>query len=201
MRPRGLELSGEKTMMTSIHDGFTFLGQTFRKVGKVLHIKPAKEGVHALLGKIAELLRRNRTAPMEKLIKKLNEMLRGWALYHRHVVASEAFGRVDTYVYEQLWRFLRRKHPEKSKKWLGRKYWSATRNPNVFGVRSKYKTKTFLLTVLRVTSIGIKRHIKIRAEANPYRPEDARYFWRRRQPGAKFMSGLSARAVRAMATA
>ena len=160
-----------------------------------------KKGVLALREKIGELLRHSLSAPIEGLIKKLNEVVRGWALYHRHVVASEAFSRVDTYVYEQLWRFLRYKHPEKSKKWLGWKYWSATRNPNVFAVRSKYKTKTFILTVLRISSIGIKRHIKIRAEANPYPPEDALYFWRRRQPGERFMSGLSARAVRAVATA
>ena len=48
------------------------------------------------------------------------------------------------------------------------------------------------LAVKRVTS-------KIRAEANPYKPEDAAYFWRRRQPGAKFMPELSARKMRATA--
>ncbi|HBA83290.1 MAG TPA: group II intron reverse transcriptase/maturase [Verrucomicrobia bacterium] len=199
LKERGLELSSEKTAITRIHDGFTFLGQTFCKHGSVLHIVPARKGVLALLEKIGELLRRSLSAPIEAVVAKLNSVLRGWALYHRHVVASRTFSRVDTYVYEQLWRFLRRKHPGKSRKWLARKYWSATRNPNVFAVRSKYKTKTFLLSVIRIASIGIKRHIKIRAEANPYRPEDAGYFWRRRQPGARFMSGLSARAVRAQA--
>ena len=39
---RGLSLSEEKTMITHITDGFTFLGQTFRKTGNVLHITPAK---------------------------------------------------------------------------------------------------------------------------------------------------------------
>jgi RNA-directed DNA polymerase len=199
LKVRGLELSSEKTVITRIDDGFTFLGQTFCKHGRVLHIVPAKKGVLALREKIGELLRQNMSTPIEATIKKLNQVLRGWALYHRHVVASEAFSRVDTYVYEQLWRFLRRKHPGKSKKWLGRKYWSATHNPNVFAVRSKYKKKTFLLTVIRISSIGIKRHIKVRAEANPYKPEDAGYFWRRRQPGAKFMTEKSARAARAKA--
>lgn len=201
LRERGLELSSEKTVITRIHDGFTFLGQTFRKHGRVLHIVPAKKGVLALLRKIGEFLRRSLSAPIERVIKKLNEMLRGWALYHRHVVASEAFSRVDTYVYDQLWRFVHRKHPEKRKGWLIRKYWSDPRRPYTFLVRSKYKTKTFLLSVLRISSLGIKRHIKIRAAANPYQPEYAEYFRRRRRPGAKFMSGLSARAVRAIATA
>ena len=50
---------------------------------------------------------------MPALIKKLNSTLRGWANYHRHVVASEAFSSVDTYVYEQLWRMLCRRYPKK----------------------------------------------------------------------------------------
>jgi len=35
---RGLTLSAEKTAITHIKNGFTFLGQTFRKRGNVLHI-------------------------------------------------------------------------------------------------------------------------------------------------------------------
>ena len=38
---RGLDLSEEKTHITHIKDGFTFLGQTFRKHGNRLHITPS----------------------------------------------------------------------------------------------------------------------------------------------------------------
>lgn len=185
LRERGLELSEEKTAITHIRDGFTFLGQTFCKQGGVLRIVPAKKGVLALREKIGEYLRRSLSVPIEAIIKKLNAMLRGWALYHRHVVASKTFSRVDSYVYDQLWRFVRRRHPGKSRKWLYRKYWSVTGVPWVFSVRSKYKTKTFLLSVLKLGSIRIRRHIKVRSDANPYRPEDAEYFRQRRRPGAK----------------
>jgi len=40
------------------------------------------------------------------MIRKLNQALRGWAYYHRHVVASRVFNRVDQYVYECLRRML-----------------------------------------------------------------------------------------------
>ena len=103
---RGLELSEEKTVISHIKDAFTFLGQTFRRHGSTLHITPSKEGVLALVRKIGDLIRQHRSSPMEGLIKKLNQMLRGWANYHRHVVSSEIFSRVDNYVYEQLWRML-----------------------------------------------------------------------------------------------
>jgi len=38
---RDLELSLEKTVITHIEDGFTFLGQTFRKHGRLLHMTPS----------------------------------------------------------------------------------------------------------------------------------------------------------------
>jgi len=82
---RGLTLSPEKTAITHIKDGFTFLGQTYRKTGNVLHITPAKEGVLALKRKVGTVIRRHVSAPMPILVKKLNETLRGWGNYHRHV--------------------------------------------------------------------------------------------------------------------
>lgn len=177
---RGLELSEEKTVITHIKDGFTFLGQTFRKTGNVLHITPAKEGVLALQQKVGELIRMNVSAPMPNLIKKLNQTLRGWGNYHRHVVASEAFSRVDNYLYEQLWRMLRQRHPKKSKGWLVEKYWKAAGRPWVFAVREKVNNEHRIYQVMRLSSLGIRRHVKIKADANPYLPEYAAYFWRRR---------------------
>jgi len=202
LRERGLELSPEKTVVTHIKDGFTFLGQTFRKHGRVLHITPSKEGVHALMQKVGTLIRKHVSAPMPVLIKKLNAMLRGWANYHRHVVASEAFSRIDTYVFEQLRRMLRRRHPTKSVKWLIKHYWSAA-GKNVFAVFAKtVKTGKKLYQVLRVSAIGIRRYVKIKAVANPYLPEYAGYFWRRRnKKDSKLLPAMSAREYRAMASA
>jgi RNA-directed DNA polymerase len=146
---RGLSFSEEKTQITHIKHGFTFLGQTFRKKGNVLHITPSKEGVLALQRKAGNLIRKYVSAPMPALIKELNQALRGWGNYHRHVVASEAFARIDTYVYEQLWRMLRRRHPKKSKKWLIKNYWQ-TEPKWVFSVEGKTKKGKRLYQVVRL---------------------------------------------------
>ena len=197
---RGLTLSEEKTEITYIKDGLTFPGQTFRKHGKTLHITPSKEGVLALRRRIGTLIRKHTCAPIDCLIRKLNAVLRGWAYYHRHVVSSEAFSRVDTYVYEQLWRFLRRRHPNKSKRWLVKAYWTKAGRKWIFSTITKDNGKHRLFQVQKVGSIGIKRHIKIKADANPYMPEYSRYFWNRRHnKGARLMRELSARAMRATA--
>ena len=195
---RGLNLSEEKTCITYIKHGFTFLGQTFRKHGNTLHITPSREGVQTLIREVGNIIRKHVGAPIEALIKRLNSVLRGWANYHRHVVSSEAFSRVDTYVFEQLWRMVRRRHQNKTKGWLARKYWSAA-GKHVFSVVHKYKNKTRILKVIRVCSIGIKRHIKIKAEANPYLPEFSDYYWRRRNlKEARLLGALSHRQYKAM---
>jgi RNA-directed DNA polymerase len=94
---------------------------------------------------------------------------------------------------------LRRRHQSKSKGWLTRKYWTASGRKHVFSVISNYKGKKHLLKVVRIGSIGIRRHIKIKADANPYMPECAKYFWRRRHyKETRLLGALSARAYRAM---
>ena len=94
---------------------------------------------------------------------------------------------------------LRRRHQNKSKEWLIRKYWTASGRKHVFSVILTYKGKKHLLQVVRIGSIGIRRHIKVKAEANPYMPEYAKYFWRRRHDKeSRLLGALSARAYRAM---
>jgi RNA-directed DNA polymerase len=96
------------------------------------------------------------------------------------VVASEAFKRIDKYVFEYLWRMLQRRHPTKSANWLIRRYWSAIGQKRAFAVRAKTSNGTTIIyQLIKTSSIGIRRHVKIRAAANPYMPEDAAYFERR----------------------
>jgi len=200
LEERGLTLSKEKTVITYIKKGFTFLGQTFRKHGRVLHITLAKEGVLALIRKVGTLIRKHVSAPVLIQIKKLNETLRGWGNYHRHVVASEAFGRIDTYVFKQLWRMVRRRHQNKSKGWLIKRYWSATGRKHRFAVRTKTASgRKTVYEVIRLYAIGIRRYIKIKADANPYLKEYAKYFWRRRHDKeSKLLAAMSARELRVM---
>ena len=52
---RGLELSKEKTRITSIHQGFDFLGFNFRKYNQILLIKPAKDSIKKVRATIREV--------------------------------------------------------------------------------------------------------------------------------------------------
>ena len=96
-----------------ISEGFDFLGWNRRKYSGKLLMKPSKANVKAHLDKIREVIKGNKSAKQANLIRLLNPVLRGWANYHRHVVAKETFGRVDASVWSMLWRWAVRRHPEK----------------------------------------------------------------------------------------
>ena len=203
LEERGLELSEDKTRITYIKKGFTFLGQTFRKHGRILHITPAEEGIRAVIRKVGIIIRKNTRRPLAAMIKELNQVLKGWAYYHRYIVASEAFSRVDNYVFDQLWRMLLKRHPKRSKKWLVKKYWrSSGNNKRVFTVTGKVKGKSKQYQVFRDSAIWIKRHRKVITKANPYMTEYRKYFWiRRHYKEATQLKELSARRMIKLAAA
>ena len=101
---RGLELSEQKTTITHIETGFNFLGQNARKYKNKLVIKPAKDGVKALLQKSHECIKGMVGQKAETLIRKLNPIVRGWANYHRNACAAKAFKTVDRIIQTQLLR-------------------------------------------------------------------------------------------------
>ncbi len=105
MRERGLELSAEKTLITSIADGFDFLGQNVRKYNGKLIIKPAKKNVKAFLEKVRKIVKDHQGATAGTLILLLNPLIRGWGRYHQHVVSKEIFQDVDSAIFEMLWQW------------------------------------------------------------------------------------------------
>lgn len=180
MKERGLELSAEKTCITHIEDGFDFLGQNVRKykTGKrhKLLIKPAQKNVHAHLEKIREIVKKNKTLPAGKLILILNPIIRGWAQYHQHVVSTEIFSSVDDAIYQRLRRWMKRRHPKKSNEWVTKKYFKTVEGNNWVFYGEMEGQKYCLAETARMP---IKRHVKVKAEANPYDPEWETYYEKR----------------------
>jgi RNA-directed DNA polymerase len=180
MKERGLELSTEKTCITQIEDGFDFLGQNVRKYKTrkrhKLLIKPAKKNVHAHLEKIRDIVKKNKTLPAGKLILILNPIIRGWAQYHQHAVSADIFSSVDDEIYQRLRRWMKRRHPKKSNEWITKKYFKTVDGDNwVF--YGEVDGQEYRLA--KTTCIPIKRHVKVKAEANPYDLEWETYYEKR----------------------
>jgi RNA-directed DNA polymerase len=180
MQDRGLELQMEKTRITHVTEGVDFLGQNIRKYGGKLLIKPSPKKVHNLLERVRDIVKGNKTAKQANLIGLLNPVIRGWANYHRHVVAKETFQSMDKEIWLILWRWASRRHPNKSGRWINRKYFHSIGNWNrVFSAERRAispEGEPERLTLVRTSAIPIRRHIKIKGEANPYDPQWEEYF-------------------------
>jgi RNA-directed DNA polymerase len=110
LRERGLDLSPEKTVVRSIEEGADFLGQNLRKYHGKLLIRPAPKSIKAFLRKVRGVIKANKSAAADSLICLLNPLIRGWALYHRHVISAKVFQSVDHAIFQALWRWAKRRH-------------------------------------------------------------------------------------------
>lgn len=178
---RGLQLSTEKTHITYIKDGFNFLGQNLRKYtdnGTML-IKPSKESIKSIKAKIKEVINNNKATTAANLILLLNPIIRGWCNYHRHVVSSETFLRLDRYIWLNIWKWALRRHPNKGKRWVAKKYFT-TKSYSKWVFYGKTSDKNgIVIHLLKAYKTPIVRHVLIKGKANPYDPEWGKYFYRK----------------------
>ncbi len=176
MGERGLELSKEKTFVTHIDRGFDFLGYNIRKFNETLLIQPQKEKIKQFRLKLKGCIRALRYEPAHRVIFYLNRMMTGWAMAYRNSCASKTFSSIDHYVFQTIWRELRRRHPQKSAKWIEKTYFmSGSRNWTFFGVECKGDRRR-LHTLQFLGQQRIRRHVKTMAEAVFYDRDWKEYF-------------------------
>jgi RNA-directed DNA polymerase len=75
MSERGLELSAQKTLITSIEDGFNFLGYNLRQYDRKLLIKPDKPKVLDFCRRIGQEIKSLSGSNQEAIIRKFSEVL------------------------------------------------------------------------------------------------------------------------------
>lgn len=176
---RGLTLHSEKTKITRIDEGFDFLGMNIRKYnnGKLI-VKPAKSSVHRFLADIRGIIKSNKACKTEELIRMLNPKIRGWSNYYKHVCSKKTFSYVDHEIFKAIWSWAVRRHPNKGKRWVQRKYFRSFALRNwIFSAKTKDKHgNTVNVDLVEAQKVTIKRHIKIRADATPYDPTYHEYY-------------------------
>lgn len=170
---RGLQLSREKTHIVHIDQGFDFLGWNFRKYQGKLLIKPSKKNAQAFYRKVKEVISKHKTVRQEELIRMLNPILRGWAQYHNPVVAKATYSRMDYLIFKVIWRWSKRRHPNKNAGWVKEKYFHAIGERNwVFAVPVVNEEGGIELKELyQLSGTLIKRHKKIKGAYNPFDSE------------------------------
>jgi RNA-directed DNA polymerase len=184
---RGLELSAEKTLITSMDEGFDFLGFNHRHYDGKLLIKPSKQKVLNFCNRIGSEIKALNGVEQEVVIKKLNPILRGFANYYKGVVSKETFSYISSRVWQYLWQWAKRRHPNKNTKWTRKRYFKTINgNKWTFATTTSDRqgdSKVFYLYQIAYTSI--ERHVKVKGNASPDDPSLKEYWEKRHQKYGK----------------
>jgi RNA-directed DNA polymerase len=83
------------------------------------------------------------------------------------VVSKDTFNAVDCAIYQLVRRWAKRRHPTKSNEWVRKKYFTTVEGNNWVFYAEGDDQKTYLA---QTSHVPIKRHVKVKGEANPYDP-------------------------------
>lgn len=142
---RGLALSDPKTRITTTFDGFDFLGFHFQHRIKLgykninlgdfsngVHpsltnyvstlVSPSKKSLKSFKAKLSTTFRDHRGKSVDKLITKINRMIRGYCESKRTHSFSKAASSIDNHLFKLQMRWVKRAHPKKSTDWCVKRY-------------------------------------------------------------------------------
>ncbi len=178
----GLELKPAKTRLTHTLNmyaeekpGFNFLGFNVRqwevskydsKQGFKTFITPSKEKQEIHYDRVANIIDDHKAAPQAALIGNLNPIIRGWSNYYSTVVSKGIYSSQDALMYQKLKAWAERRHPNKSKGEVAKKYWQTIGGNNwAFATRQEGKNPMRLRSHAETPII---RHVKVKGDASPY---------------------------------
>jgi RNA-directed DNA polymerase len=181
LAPRGLVFNEDKTRIVHLDDGVDFLGFNVRRYRGKLLIKPSKAAVARIQARLSAEMRALRGHNAQRVLIRLNPIIRGWSAYYRHVVSAEVFRKLDYHVWKLAYKWARHSHPRKGKRWVAARYFgafnSARRDRWVFGDRV---SGAYLL---KFSWTPITRHTLIKGWASPDEPTLIDYWAARRRRG------------------
>ncbi|PKV76706.1 group II intron reverse transcriptase/maturase [Nocardia fluminea] len=131
LRPMGLTLSPEKTRVLHIDEGFDFLGWRIQRRAKrgtnrkkmIVYTYPSKKSLASIVAKVRRITSRAMTyKSLEKVLKYLNLVVRGWCMYFRHGVSSDTFSYLGHYMWREVAHWMSMKHRRVRWRDLRRRY-------------------------------------------------------------------------------
>ena len=179
LHPRGLAFNEAKTQIVHVNQGCDFLGFNVRRYHRRLPlIKPSHDAVRRIRLRLRTEMRSLLGSNAGSVMRKLTPIIRGWAAYYRIGVSSEVFSALDDYMWKLLYKWAKRTHPNKSRRWRVDRYFGrfnrSRNNRWVFGDKD---TGAYLP---KFAWTRIVRHVMVAGTASPDDPELARYWADRR---------------------
>lgn len=119
----GLTLNAAKTRVVDAHQGgFDFLGfeirmrKSWRSGKRYAHVQPSKHSLSRVKARVTHLTRREMApVPLEVIMERVNQGLRGWVSYFHYRNCSASFAHVKEHAEQRLRIHLRRRHKIKDR--------------------------------------------------------------------------------------
>lgn len=124
-------------------------------------IAPSKSAIQRHDQALASIIDRHQAAPQAALIEHLNPVIRGWSNYYSTVNASRTFSAMGYRIYHKLWDWAKRRHPNKSRRWIAEAYWHPSQGRWAFATTDGG-------TLSHHRRPPIRRHIKVQGAKSPY---------------------------------
>ncbi|EAZ93018.1 group II intron reverse transcriptase/maturase [Crocosphaera chwakensis] len=185
----GLEIKASKTRTTHtlMHykkekPGFDFLGFHIRQFksgkyrsakykGNILGFKtiisPSKNSASEHYQKIAEIIRKHKSKRQAALIDNLNPIIRGWCNYFAIASSSKVFRRLKNITFWKLWKWGKKRHQNKGRKFVKNKYFHHVGNKNWVFATKISNNELFTLKLHDEFTFNDK-YIKVKGNASPY---------------------------------
>jgi RNA-directed DNA polymerase len=138
---------------------------TGERLGFKTRITPAKANVKDPLAELGRLIRTGQNWPQAALIHQRTPKIRGGANYYRTWVGQTIFGRVDRLTWVKLRSWARRRHPQKSARWVYDRYWPRRDSRRVFATPATRPSQAYLASHGDTASL---RHAKVTGHRSPY---------------------------------
>jgi RNA-directed DNA polymerase len=129
--------------------------------------------VKSIFASISECVTNHKAVSQKELIRMITPKIRGWANFFRHSAAKQTFSLMDNKVFKLLWKWAKRRHPDKGAHWIKAKYFK-TKGKQHWVFSATDKKQALELPLFDATKII--RHTKIKNLSNPYDKEWEGYF-------------------------
>ena len=175
---RGLNFNELKTKIIHRSEGFEFLGfeikfcikqQAFKSF---LLIKPPKRKILKVLRNLKDIFRKMSYKPLQEVIVRANQLIRGWTYYYRFSNAKKSFTYFKDSIFKIVWRMLKRRHPKKNMKWLIKTYFKTIDKDHWV----LYENNFYLFNPI---SVPVVRYIKVNEFVSPFDRSQKEY-WKAR---------------------
>jgi RNA-directed DNA polymerase len=183
----GLELSQEKTRITHTryaHNGnigFEFLGFSIQQVSKGNNrscrngsgkrlgfftlITPSRNSRKQHAQQLKHIIRTHKSAAQANLIGLLNPVIKGWANYYARVTSKRIFTNADQILIQQLFAWVKYRHPLQGIRSVVQKYWKTVGNSRWVFMAVTGEKNVYLLDHAKTPVV---RHIKVQGTRSPF---------------------------------